>query len=107
MTDSARIHHNFNWLADIPEYHGLWSWVTSIDHKQIGIMYILSALFFFIAGLVLALIMRIQLMLPMNHFISQDTYNQIGNRQNVSDRPHQRCVSSLAVPGGLRGKSAG
>src|SRR3984957_144865 len=77
MTDAAHTQHTFNWLADIPEYHGLWSWVTSIDHKQIGIMYILSALFFFIAGLVLALIMRIQLMLPMNHIVSQDTYNQI------------------------------
>ncbi len=40
-------------------------------------MYILSALFFFLAGLALALIMKIQLMLPMNHFVSQDAYNQI------------------------------
>src|SRR5271163_2403491 len=77
MTDASRKHTEISWIADIPEYQGLWSWVTSIDHKQLGILYIGSALFFFIVGLILALIMRIQLMVPMNHFVSQDTYNQI------------------------------
>jgi len=77
MTDAARPRQTFNWLADVPEYHGLWSWLSSVDHKQIGIMYILSALFFFLAGLTLAIIIRIQLMVPMNHFVSQDAYNQI------------------------------
>src|ERR1700722_7536479 len=77
MTDSVHTQHNFNWLADIPEYQGLWSWVTSIDHKQIGIMYVVSALFFFLIGLSLALIMRIQLMVPMNRFVSQESYNEI------------------------------
>jgi cytochrome c oxidase subunit I len=77
MTDSAHSHQTYSWIADIPEYHTLWSWITSIDHKQIGIMYVLSSLFFFLVGLALALIMRIQLMVPMNHFVSQDTYNQI------------------------------
>jgi cytochrome c oxidase subunit 1/cytochrome c oxidase subunit I+III len=77
MTDASRPHTAVTWIADGPEYQGLWSWVTSIDHKQLGIMYIASALFFFLVGLALALIMRIQLMLPMNHFVSQDTYNQI------------------------------
>jgi cytochrome c oxidase subunit 1/cytochrome c oxidase subunit I+III len=64
-------------LADIPEYRGLWSWVTSIDHKQIGIMYIGSALCFFLVGLLLAMVMRIQLMVPMNHFVAQNFYNQV------------------------------
>jgi cytochrome c oxidase subunit 1/cytochrome c oxidase subunit I+III len=40
-------------------------------------MYIVSALFFFLVGLTLALIMRVQLMVPMNRFVSQDAYNQI------------------------------
>jgi cytochrome c oxidase subunit I len=77
MTDALHSHKTSNWLATVPEYQGLWSWVTSIDHKQIGIMYIVGALFFFLAGLALALIMKIQLMVPMNHFVSQDTYNQV------------------------------
>ncbi|HEY9717057.1 MAG TPA: cbb3-type cytochrome c oxidase subunit I, partial [Trichormus sp.] len=77
MTDASRPHTAVTWIADVPEYQGLWSWVTSIDHKQLGILYIVSALFFFLVGLILALIMRIQLMFPMNHVVSQDTYNQI------------------------------
>jgi cytochrome c oxidase subunit I len=66
-----------NTLADIPEYRGLWSWVTSIDHKQLGMMYIGSALFFFLVGLTLAMIMKIQLIVPNNHFVSQNFYNQV------------------------------
>lgn len=77
MSHELQSIRTINSLADIPEYRGLWSWVTSVDHKQIGILYIVSALFFFLLGLILAVIMRIQLMVPMNHFVSPDTYNQI------------------------------
>ena len=64
-------------FADIHEYKGLWSWVTSVDHKQIGIMYILSALLFLIVGVAEAVMMRIQLAKPMNDFLTPDMYNQI------------------------------
>jgi cytochrome c oxidase subunit I len=64
-------------LADIKEYRGLLSWVTTVDHKQIGIMYIVSAFAFFLAGVAEALTMRIQLMKPLNHFLSPGAYNQI------------------------------
>jgi cytochrome c oxidase subunit 1/cytochrome c oxidase subunit I+III len=77
MTDELRPVKVINSLADIPEYRGLWSWVTSIDHKQLGIMYMVTALGFFLIGLSLAMIMRIQLMVPMNHFVSQNVYNQV------------------------------
>src|SRR6185437_10002007 len=68
---------NINTLNDIHEYHGLWSWVTSVDHKQIGIMYIGTGLIFLLIAALLALVIRIQLMVPMNHFVSQSAYNQI------------------------------
>jgi cytochrome c oxidase subunit I len=58
-------------------YRGLASWVASIDHKQIGILYILSALVFFLVGVGEALAMRIQLMRPLNTFLSPQTYNQV------------------------------
>jgi len=64
-------------LADIPEYRGVFSWVSSIDHKQIGIMYILSAFLFLMVGVAEAMAMRIQLAMPMNHFLTPDMYNQI------------------------------
>src|SRR5512143_1299107 len=55
---------------------GLMSWLTTVDHKKIGIMYILSAVVFFILGGILALIMRLQLAQPGQHLISADFYNQ-------------------------------
>jgi cytochrome c oxidase subunit 1/cytochrome c oxidase subunit I+III len=55
---------------------GLLEWISSVDHKQIGIMYLLAALLFFVLGGVLALCMRIQLAVANNHFLSPEVYNQ-------------------------------
>jgi cytochrome c oxidase subunit 1/cytochrome c oxidase subunit I+III len=68
---------NVTHIAEMKEYRGLLSWLTSIDHKQIGIMYIVSALFFFFVAAGEAIIMRIQLVKPMNHWLTPDLYNQI------------------------------
>ena len=56
---------------------GWLSWVASVDHKQLGIMYLLGAFVFFLVGGVLALLMRIQLAVPNNHFLSPQVYNQV------------------------------
>jgi cytochrome c oxidase subunit I len=56
---------------------GLLSWVSSVDHKQIGLMYLAASLVFFVVGGIEALIIRVQLARPDNHLISADTYNQI------------------------------
>jgi cytochrome c oxidase subunit I len=56
---------------------GWLSWVASVDHKQIGILYLWSATIFFLVGGLLALLMRIQLAKPDNHFLSPQTYNQL------------------------------
>lgn len=64
-------------IWDVPEYQALLSWVTSVDHKQIGILYLMSSGLFFGIGLVEALIMRTQLIKPENHWLSPETYNQI------------------------------
>ena len=56
---------------------GWLSWVATVDHKKIGLMYLFSALIFFLVAGVLALVMRIQLAIPENHFLSPETYNQI------------------------------
>jgi cytochrome c oxidase subunit 1 len=55
----------------------LHGWLTTVDHKRIGIMYILSALFFLVIGGVEALIIRIQLMHPHNHFVSPQVFNRM------------------------------
>jgi cytochrome c oxidase subunit I len=56
---------------------GLWSWLTTVDHKRIGILYGSTAFFFFLLGGVEALLLRIQLGSPNNTFLSPDTYNQL------------------------------
>ena len=52
-------------------------WLTTVDHKKIGIMYGFSALLWFLVGGLEALIIRIQLAAPQNAFISAQTYNQM------------------------------
>jgi cytochrome c oxidase subunit I len=54
---------------------GWLSWLTTTDHKRIGIMYIGATLLFFIIGGVEALLMRLQLALPDNTLIDPGTYN--------------------------------
>jgi len=56
---------------------GWLSWVASVDHKQLGIMYLLGAFFFFLVGGVLALMMRVQLAAPNSHLLSPEVYNQL------------------------------
>jgi len=56
---------------------GLLSWVASVDHKVIGIMYILSAVFFFVVGGVEAGLMRWQLGTARNSFLTPEAYNQV------------------------------
>ncbi|MGN6566872.1 MAG: cytochrome c oxidase subunit I [Flavipsychrobacter sp.] len=63
-------------LPDAKTEAGLLHWIASVDHKQIGIMYQLTALLFFIIGGVLALLMRIQLSVANNHFLSPEIYDQ-------------------------------
>ena len=50
-------------------------WLTTTDHKQVGILYFLFGFFFFLVGGVLALLFRIQLALPENDFLTQREYN--------------------------------
>ncbi len=55
---------------------GLWAWMTTVDHKKIGLMYLGSVAFFFLLGGALALLLRTELLTPAKTFIEADTYNQ-------------------------------
>ncbi|MGF1669133.1 MAG: cbb3-type cytochrome c oxidase subunit I, partial [Balneolaceae bacterium] len=56
---------------------GLWSWLTTIDHKRIGLMYLGSIAVFFIIGGILALVLRTELLTPAQNFVDANTYNQL------------------------------
>jgi cytochrome c oxidase subunit 1 len=63
--------------AGRPWVQTLHEWVTTVDHKRLGILYILYALLFLALAGAEAMIMRIQLMYPRNGFVSPQVFNRI------------------------------
>ncbi len=60
------------------------SWLFTVDHKRIGIMYGAAALFFFVIGGIEALIIRTQLAAPEQEIVSADLYNQLFTMHGVT-----------------------
>jgi cytochrome c oxidase subunit 1 len=60
-----------------PERTGWTSWVTTTDHKRIGIMYLVLTFVFFILGGTEALLMRLQLSQANNTLLDPQTYNEL------------------------------
>jgi len=64
----------------LPQYGthtGLWSWITTVDHKRIGTMYLVTSFSFFILGGIEALLIRSQLAVPDGNVIDAELYNQL------------------------------
>ncbi|NIT55292.1 MAG: cytochrome c oxidase subunit I, partial [Aliifodinibius sp.] len=68
---------------DNPDKHylneetGLWAWLTTVDHKKIGVMFLSAVTFFFFIGGIMALLVRTELWTPAKTFIEANTYNQL------------------------------
>ncbi len=60
------------------------SWISTVDHKKIGIMYGVASFFFFLVAGVEALMIRLQLAVPGNHLLSADLYNQVFTMHGVT-----------------------
>src|SRR5690242_4133531 len=60
------------------------SWITTVDHKRIGVLYGVTAFMFFLVGGVEALIIRLQLARPNGHVVTADQYNQIFTMHGVT-----------------------
>jgi cytochrome c oxidase subunit 1 len=60
------------------------SWIATVDHKRIGILYITTTLLFFVAGGVLAVLMRTQLAQANEDFITRDRYNELFTLHGVT-----------------------
>lgn len=65
--------HGDNYLNHTP---GLWSWLTTVDHKRIGLMYLASVLTFFLLGGFFALAIRMELFTPGQTIMDAATYNR-------------------------------
>jgi len=61
----------------LEEPKGLWSWLTTVDHKRIGLMYMWSVLFFFLVGGIFALLIRLELLTPKQTIMDAETYNRV------------------------------
>ncbi|MGB3327535.1 MAG: cbb3-type cytochrome c oxidase subunit I, partial [Thermomicrobiales bacterium] len=61
----------------VTTHTGLWSWITTVDHKRLGLMYGVSAFIFFLLGGLEALIIRAQLVRPDNDVVGAARYNEL------------------------------
>ncbi len=57
------------------EESGLWSWLTTVDHKRIAKLYGVSAFLFFLLGGLEAMLIRAQLTRPENNVVDAQRYN--------------------------------
>ena len=78
-----------------PAAVGLWAWLTTVDHKRIGILYGVSAFAFFLLGGVEALIIRLQLARPNSALVSADAFNALFTM-------HGTTMVFLAIISGIR-----
>src|SRR6202453_1917508 len=74
-SDSIAI--NSTGVSTRPIGERLHDWVVTVDHKKLGILYILYSLLMLVIGGVEATIMRIQLIVPHNHFVSPQVFNRM------------------------------
>lgn len=71
-------------LSYFRKWGWLWrEWLTSVDHKRIGIMYIICSIMMLFRGGVDALLMRVQLAMPNSEFLQPEHYNQIFTTHGV------------------------
>ena len=61
----------------------LWSWLSSIDHKRIAILYTISITLFFFVGGVAASLIRMELVTPAGDLVSAETYNKLFTMHGV------------------------
>ena len=76
---NAPSHHeepdpNVNYLI---ASRGVWSWLTTLDHKRIGVMYLISVILAFFMGGMFALLIRLELLTPGRTIMGAATYNRV------------------------------
>ena len=57
--------------------HGLKSWLLTLDHKRIALLYLFTTTFFFVIGGTAAALIRLELLTPAGDLVSSDTYNKL------------------------------
>lgn len=73
---SETVQH-LNFFQDTGGKKGIWAWITSTDHKRIGLLYFYSLTAFFLIGVLLGILMRLELMNPGKDIVEPQTYNSL------------------------------
>jgi cytochrome c oxidase subunit 1 len=60
-----------------PPFDVMYEWVSTVDHKKLGLMYIGYALVFLVIAGFEAVLMQIQHAVPNNHFVSHQVFNRL------------------------------
>ncbi len=55
----------------------LYDWVSTVDHKRLGLMYVVTALVFLVIAGIMAIVIRLQLAFPNGHVVDPDTFNRL------------------------------
>lgn len=76
----AGSHDNHNYLN---HEKTIWSWMSTVDHKRIGLMYLFTLVLFFFVGGVAALMMRAELAFPGEQLMTPQTYNRLFTMHGV------------------------
>ena len=76
MATAVTLQQGTGWFRRPTAKTGWWSWVTTVDHKKIGILYCVTAFLFFLVGGLEALVIRLQLAQPNGSVLDADAYNQ-------------------------------
>ena len=81
MSQPSQLHENKPPVYPAGNYlnadRGVWSWLTTIDHKRIGVMYLVSVLLAFLLGGIFAMALRIELLTPGPTIMGANTYNRM------------------------------
>jgi len=77
MTGNFTTHRMPSYLEYQGKYTGIRSWILSTDHKRIALLYLYSQLFFFLAGVVMGIFMKLELIAPGRQIMGPATYNAL------------------------------
>jgi cytochrome c oxidase subunit I len=77
MTEHSSTQRMPSYLEYKGKYTGIRAWILSTDHKRIALLYLYSQLFFFLAGVVMGLFMKLELIAPGQQIMGPATYNAL------------------------------
>ena len=77
MDDHVTSKPQLNFFEETGGRKGIFKWILSTDHKRIGLLYFYSILSFFLVGVALGLLMRLELLQPGGQYIEAKTYNGV------------------------------